>query len=685
MKYNSQIILSAFYFILLHFLAVCGFSQTIVLDNKMHHLRLSEMPEWSAFPGTVTKQLLVNFTSHSNPFEYALKLKQEDVKQKWHIMLNGYEISNLDIDESSRIKYIPIASQMLKEGNNQLIIEQVDTIADDISVGQITIEERPLQQVLEQAKVSVSVKDKKTLSLLPCRITIIDSAGALQPINAIKDQHLAVRTGCIYTANGKATFTLPQGKYTIYASRGFEYGADSFKVILAPGDNIKKQVMIEKEVPTKGWIAADPHVHTFTHSFHGDATVQERIVTIAGERIEMPVITDHNIKIDIDSLAAAMKLRSYFTPVTGNEYTTPVGHFNMFPFTKERVVPDHKVKDWNDVSKNLEDFTKEGAVILNHARDIHNNFRPFDPKRHVSIAGVELDNYPFPANAMEVMNSGSQQRNYMQLFYDWFGMLNRGYQLTPVGSSDSHDVSRYLVGQGRTYIKYPDDKPGSINIREATDAFLKGKVMVSFGLLTEIKVNSIYEPGDLVPASPQVKVAVRVLGPRWLKANRICLYANGKKIRETIIKDDKANGIKWSGLWTIPVPKQDIFLVAIAEGPGQLTPFWQIPKPYQWTSPEWNPKIIGASGAVWIDADKDGRKTSAFDYANKVIVRSKNNLPVIITSLAAYDEAVSVQAAAILYNKEILSSPEKIKEVAAEASLNVQKGFKAFAEALVAR
>ena len=103
-----------------------------------------------------------------------------------------------------------------------------------------------------------------------------------------------------------------------------------------------------------------------------------------------------------------------------------------------------------------------------------------------------------PANAMETVNSGALQENAMRLFYDWFGLLNRGIDLTPVGSSDSHDVSRYLIGQARTYIKANDSDPGRINTREALDNFRQGRVMVSFGLLAKIIVNKKSGPGELV-------------------------------------------------------------------------------------------------------------------------------------------------------------------------------------------
>ena len=40
---------------------------------------------------------------------------------------------------------------------------------------------------------------------------------------------------------------------------------------------------------------------------------------------------------------------------------------------------DHNVKDWNDVTQKIHDTDKTKAIILNHARDVHHNFRPFGP------------------------------------------------------------------------------------------------------------------------------------------------------------------------------------------------------------------------------------------------------------------------------------------------------------------
>ena len=151
---------------------------------------------------------------------------------------------------------------------------------------------------------------------------------------------------------------------------------------------------IGQEVPTEGWISSDTHIHTYTYSGHGDASIEERAITIAGEGIELPVMTDHNIKVDIAPVMKSLGLDRFYTPVIGNEFTTNLGHFNIFPEAKETPVADHQLKNWNKVDRIINPDDKK-AVILNHARDIHIGFRPFDPKRHVSVAGMDMDGWEF--------------------------------------------------------------------------------------------------------------------------------------------------------------------------------------------------------------------------------------------------------------------------------------------------
>ncbi|MGA0559577.1 CehA/McbA family metallohydrolase [Larkinella sp. VNQ87] len=671
-------------------LALFGFASTLlraqnrVLDQAMHHLRAGEEREWDFFKSEPQKQYTFRFTARENTSELTLSLRQEDVKLGWNVYLNGLDLGKLDPDENARIRYVSLPARTLKTGENTLLIAytqpfgKTDPLPDDIRVGEITLHVQPVKQLLRQTTLAVSITDRATNRPIPARITIVEGRKALQPVDATPDPHWAVRTGCVYTATGQAMFTLPQGKYTLYATRGFEYTADSLSVELKTGQTVQHAFRLSREVPTNGWVAADPHVHTFTHSRHGDATVQERLVTLAGEGIELPIMTDHNVLVDVRSLTRELGLDTVFTPVKGNEFTTKVGHFNVFPVPDSTRVPDHHVKDWAAVSRNLASSGR--AIILNHARDAHYNFRPFGPERYVAVAGLDREGWALPAQAMEVLNSSSQQKDIGQLYRDWFGVLNRGQWLTPVGSSDSHDVMRYLVGQGRTYIRCRDAAPGRIDLNEAVNQFLAGKVMVSFGLMAEITVNRTYGPGERVPASGSVDVAVRVLGPSWSKADRVSLYANGQKIREANIAQTGNKGVKWTGNWTIPVKSQDMHLVAIAEGPDPALPFWPIPKPYSRLSSEWHPQVIGSSGAMWIDADGDGRKTSAYAYARQLIDQAAGNFPKLIAQLGAYDQAVSIQAASILQEQNRLAETG-LTEALKNAAPVVKAGFQEFAKA----
>ena len=98
-----------------------------------------------------------------------------------------------------------------------------------------------------------------------------------------------------------------------------------------PGETDRRELTIRREVPTDGYVSCDTHIHTLTYSGHGDSTADERVLTLAGEGIELPIATEHNAQVDYHAAAVRLGVRRYFTPVVGNEVTTAVGHFNVFP------------------------------------------------------------------------------------------------------------------------------------------------------------------------------------------------------------------------------------------------------------------------------------------------------------------------------------------------------------------
>ncbi len=299
------------------------------------------------------------------------------------------------------------------------------------------------------------------------------------------------------------------------------------------------------------------------------------------------------------------------------------------------------------------------------------------------VVGENLDGWPMRFNAMEVVNSGATQTDPLQLLSDWMTLLNRGYQITPIGSSDSHDVARHFVGQGRTYIRANDADVSRINADEAVNNLIQGRVMMSYGLLAEIEVDGKFASGELAPVpNDELNVSVRVLGPSWVQASRVQLFANGEPIRDGKITPNSSRdlpaGVLWQGGWTLPKFKHDVHLVAIATGPGIDKPYWKTAKPYQPRSPDWDAKVIGCSGAVWLDADGDGRKMSAYDYAKDATAQSQGDLKNLLNLLAGFDQAVAAQAANLYQSSgRSLLNPDA-QESVSQADDAVKRGFQKY-------
>ena len=120
--------------------------------------------------------------------------------------------------------------------------------------------------------------------------------------------------------------------------------------------------------------------------------------------------------------------------------------------------------------------------------------------------------------------------------------------------------------------------------------------------------------------------------------------------------------------------------VAIALGPGVDGLYWKTAKPYQPTSPDWRSQVLGCSGAVWVDADGDGRPTSARDYARQAVADSAGALPALMEKLARFDSAVASQAAHLLRKSRTPVDQDSLKRALSTAAPQTRKGFDAYSK-----
>jgi len=601
------------------------------------------------------------------------------VKFRWSVLLNNQRIGNLLGIDSTLVHTITVPPGKLREGENTLSIV-APKATDDIEVGPIRLSSGPLTQLFSQS-LTVEVKDASNGKHLPCRITIVDTNGALAALNPIPGQHLAHRPGVIYVSQGQARIGLLPGQYTIYASRGFEYGMAKKKVEIIANKSAKLNLQIRREVPTPGLIGTDTHIHTLTRSGHGDSNEEERMHTIAGEGIELAVATDHNHHADYRPVQKITGTSSFFTSLIGNEVTTKTGHFNAFPIAPNSPVPDYKLGDWAKLMASMRSTPGVRVVVLNHPRNTHSGFSPVAAEHFNPVTGRNLYGVPYSFDAMEVVTSAAMQSDIMAPYRDWFAMLNWGHNITGVGSSDTHDVTRFILGQARTYVECPDDTPANIDVAKACESFRNMRAYISMGLLVKMNVDGKYRMGDVAAGNNErIKVNVQVLGPSWARANVVNLYANGHLVRTQTIKPGAA--VQKANLkWNIPRPPHDVHLIAMATGPGITEPFWESPRPYQPTSKKHNPRVQGATNPIFVDGDGDGKYTPPRVQAEQLFSRKKGDIDALLGSMRPLDQAVATQLAEVMHNAgHDLRGPKINMHIAKIAA--AKAGFAAFVATL---
>lgn len=652
-------------------------------------------PEWSIFEGRKPQgtELRLKFDSKQNSREQTLFIRQDDVKQDWSVTLNGQKLGQLFLMEADLIHTLSIPPEGLRDGVNELHISSKSS-TDDVLLHAVSIADDSRTNTITGGPLQVGVTDAGGKGL-PARITITDSKGSLAALH-VADTNSAARPGVVYTGDGTAKVFLIPGEYTVYASRGPEYSLEKSEVTIGHTE-VTVQLTLTNEVKTAGWIASDTHIHTLSLSKHGDALLHERMITLAAEGVELPIATEHNLHADYHSAAQESRLEKYFTIIPGNEVTTKRGHFNIFPISLSAKPVDHTIEHWPDLLASIRKSPDVRVTILNHPTDTHSGFTPFASTNFNRLTGKNLrGNFDFTFDAVEVINSGAMRSDWMEPFTCWFALLNRGYKIVGVGSSDAHDVSRFIVGQGRTYIRGDDSQPSNINIQQACENLKRGRAVVSLGLFPQLAIADAPDaldapslttgvvqaaasgPGDLhAGTSNFFEITASIDFPTWTNpAGRTTatLYENGRPKLVFPFEIAKLAGKPLAFKARFPKPNADAWYVLIANTPGVTNAYWSISRPYQPSSPKWEPEMIGATNPIYLDGNGDGLYTSprrAALHLNEQYISPHD----LIVALDEYDWATIVQVAELLHEAGHNLAGDELKPTLARASIHVQQGF----------
>lgn len=637
--------------------------------------------EWEEFEGAATLPFWETTFQWNTSTEAILQWTQYDVKQTWEVVVNGKSIGNLPQDENRMSVVVALSDGILQAGANTISVKPTgNSNSDDVTLEQIVIRSGMADTYLREALLRIEVRDRVSGERSPARISLLRMDGALAPHGLMSGKGIAARCGTVYTLSGTVDVPIPAGQYRVYAGRGFEYSLAATEVKVGLGETVDVPLNIEKAVDTSGFAACDTHIHTLTHSGHGDATIEERMVTIVGEGIELAIATDHNKYIDYDKVAREVGARSFFTPVRGCEVTTPRGHFNVFPIAPDAKAVSHQQTNWKELFADIRKTPDVEVIILNHARDLHSGVRPFAIENHFALQGENAVGWELGFNAMEILNSAATQSDGMQLTHDWMALLNSGKNVVPIGCSDSHDVARHFVGQGRTYIRCDDSRPESLPLEACLKSLANGQSLVSYGVFVRVIAEGGYEAGELavVDRERPIKVKVEAQTPNWINADRVQLYLNGELLEERSLGGAVGRGVgkMWQESFEIKPASFDAHVVAIVTGPGIEEVYWRCAKPYQPTTTHWRSRVFGCSGAVWLDRDANGKRNSARDYASEIVEREGGDLESIVAALRGYDRAVAIQVFACLYRRGVELAGRELADILDSATDPVKDAYR---------
>lgn len=420
----------------------------------------------------------------------------------------------------------------------------------------------------------------------------------------------------LYTATGSGAVELPAGEYEVWAGRGLEYSADVHHVTVHAGDTSSLDANLRREVDTRGFVGADMHVHV-EHVEH----LEERVISIVGEGLDWAVSTEHNVHVDYAPAVERLGLGDRLLTTVGNEVTTSIGHFNIFPVEPDAPPVDHRVTDANGLFARVRAAWPEAIIQVNHPRwdgGAYFTFMGVSPSSGIAIAPEYSEDF----DSYELLNENrgfgwmaEPPNNTYSVRRDWHHLLNRGFRAPVFGNSDSHSIAGMLVGLPRNYVASPTENLSEVSEADLLRSIREGRVTVSRGLYVEASANG-GAVGDLVPVRDgEVELRVRVQAPGWIDCTSIEIVANGEVVERLTPSSEQAVRLDTTLVFR---PENDTWYVVAAEGRTPMRPLvHDAPVPIT---------PLGVTNAIWVDADGDGRFTSIYDEVASML-RSRPNDP----------------------------------------------------------
>jgi hypothetical protein len=477
----------------------------------------------------------------------------------------------------------------------------------------------------KMGRLRVSIADRKGKPALG-KVSFIglapDRSPYFRPENPVVTGrgHETVKNS-VFPMREKLDVTVPAGNYLVTASRGPEYNRESRVVEVFGGENPALVFKIDKAVSTAGLVSIDPHMHTQISD--GSMTVAERVRSVVAEGVDIAVTADHNFINDYRPEVARLGVGDELAVILGEEITARGGsiHYNAYPVALLEGQPRNGAISIEDITPDvlfgLTRAKDPGAVIqVNHPRSRGlGYFLTYDLEAKTAAEAKAPFSMGF--DLMEVMNGPELGDSNRRSLEDFFHLLNRGYGVRAVGSSDAHGIDGGEPGYSRTYVLYEGKKGGKLDQAAVVKAMKEGRSFVSNGPIVTVRGKGGARPGDMVRTKKGiVELDVTVESAPWIDVSEVRLVVNGEREAPLRMSGMDGRTVRFRDTGSFPI-ERDSWIAVEVLGKGSLMPVVQqraangaaemAASPYALTNP------------IFFDVDGDGKYTPI--WPEKVVIK----------------------------------------------------------------
>ncbi len=490
---------------------------------------------------------------------------------------------------------------------------------------------------LATLKYSVTDSDGNPI---PARITLTDELMTPMKLFANPDadpRALAIRNHAFYTLHGEGEITVPASTWDIMASRGIEWSIDTTTMKFENGKKYEWHARLVHEVDTTDWISGDFHLHTLTHSGHGDSNMNERIISIVGEGLEFAVATDHNHNTNYQPIIDDLEVNEHLSAVIGNEVSTNYGHMNIFPLHPDSEVVDENLEShelFTAIRNEHNDFNTVPVIQINHPR--WGNIDYFGARKLDPITGESShEQFSWDFDAIEVLNENpgwgfhdaeiadiETSSSEFSVLRDWYNFLNAGRKIAAVGNSDSHTVIKNIAGIPRNYVFTENDDASKIDPAVVNQAIRDGNLFTTTGPFLRMTANGQPLGSTVSLKHPQIDIQLDAQVASWIDLDSIAIIQNGEEVANFGFEGKRDGPLHVRPRALINAPR-DCWIIAIAKGDEPMKPYVLHDKR--------DATPLAITNPIYIDANGDGKWTPPSEYLANMLSTNASDFDVIMS------------------------------------------------------